>query len=158
MVLLPGNVALCIILGFSLQWVWSAVNVMQFLIYLQLWAITLPANTSKFIDYVAFIARGNFIPKAKIINFFFKLIGIKTNDTDNENSFTRFLLIIIIGVVVMAVLIAMLAFILNKYPKSRLKGYVVMMVHKLFWNTFLRMTIQIYLDFSVQAFMITAFF
>ena len=33
-----------------------------------------------------------------------------------------------------------------------------MMMHKLFWNTFLRMTIQIYLDFSVQAFMMTAFF
>ena len=97
---------------------------MQFLIYLQLWVITLPANTSKFIDYVAFIARGNFIPKAKIINIFLKLIGIKTDDTDNSNSFTRFLIIIIIGVVVLAVLIVMLALILKKYPKSRLKGYV----------------------------------
>lgn len=111
----------------------------------------------KFIDYVAFIAKGDFIPKEKIINFILKLIGLKTDATDETNSFTRLLIIIIVGVSIMAVLIVMLAFISKKYP-SRIKGYVDMMMHKLFWNTFLRMTIQMYLDFTVQAFLITAFY
>lgn len=155
--LIPGNIAVSIILGLSLKKVWSAINVLQFLIYLQLWAITLPANTEKFVWYVAFIARGDFIPKNKIINIVLKMIGKPGNHADNNDSFTRFLIFIIVCIVIMSALIVILAFILKKYP-SKLKGFVDLIWHQLFWNTFLRLCIQIYLDFSVQALMVTANF
>jgi hypothetical protein len=148
LIVLPGNIAVSIILGLSLKKVWSAINIMQFLIYLQLWAITLPANTDKFVKYVAFIARGDFIPKEKIINTVFKMIGKNHYHTENDDSFTRFLIIIIVGIVILAALVVILALILKKYP-SKFKGFVDSIMHQLFWNTFLRLTIQIYLDFSV---------
>ena len=77
MAVVPGNLVVSIIMGISLKKVWGAVNTLQFLIYFKIWSISFPSNTEKFVNYVAFIARGEFIPKDKIMNKLLAKIRIK---------------------------------------------------------------------------------
>ena len=77
MAVVPGNLVVSIIMGISLKKVWGAVNTLQFLIYFKIWSMSFPANTEKFLNYAAFIARGEFIPKDKIVNKILAKIRIK---------------------------------------------------------------------------------
>jgi len=112
MAVIPGNLVLSILLGISLKKVWQTINILQFLIYFQLWRVNIQANTDKFVDYVAFIARGEFIPKEKIMNKVLAIFHIKET-SDKQQVFTRFLIIIVVGVVIIGILVVALIFILR---------------------------------------------
>ena len=56
-----------ILLGISLKKLWSAVNLLQYVTYVDLWTVSLPANLDKFFKKARFFARGDWIPKEKIM-------------------------------------------------------------------------------------------
>jgi hypothetical protein len=136
MAVIPGNIALSIILGISLKKVWSAINVLQFLIYLNQWNLSLPANTDKFVGYIKFIARGEFIPKDKILNKVLPLFRIPQSN-DKSIMFTRFLIIILVGVTVVAIVVGLLVY-LCRNKNTRLSRELNNVKDKIFWNIIIR--------------------
>jgi hypothetical protein len=136
MAVIPGNIALSIILGISLKKVWSAINVLQFLIYLNQWNLSLPANTDKFVGYIKFIARGEFIPKDKILNKVLPLFRIPQSN-DKSIMFTRFLIIILVGVAVVAIVVGLLVY-LCRNKNTRLSRELNNVKDKIFWNIIIR--------------------
>lgn len=152
--MIPGNLVVSIILGISLKKVWSAINVLQFLIYFKIWQFSIPANTEKFINYVQFIARGEFIPKDKIMNKLMNLLHIAKSE-DKATNFTRFLIAILVGLIVVAMLVSLLVF-LCRNKESRLAKTLIGIKDQIFWNTILRTVIQMYLDLCISAMLVIA--
>jgi len=68
--LAPSTLIVNMLLGLSLKKLWSAVNLLQFLNYVYLWKVSLPANLEKFFKKASFFARGDWIPKKRIIDLF----------------------------------------------------------------------------------------
>jgi hypothetical protein len=60
---LPGVIVMNILLGLSLKKLWSAVNILQFLIYVHEWVISPPGNLDMLFTKISFFARGDWIPK-----------------------------------------------------------------------------------------------
>jgi hypothetical protein len=139
MVIVPGNFVVGIILGISLKKVWSAVNALQFLIYFRFWHMSFPANTQKLVNFVSYISRGEFIPKEKIINKVLALVRIAKSN-DKIVMFTRFLIVILVSVIIMAALVSLLVC-LFRNRESRIARALVNLKDKIFWNIILRTVI-----------------
>ena len=136
MVVVPGNFVIGIILGISLKKVWSAVNALQFLIYFRFWNMSFPANTQKLVNFVSFISRGEFIPKEKIMNKVLALVRIAKSN-DKIVMFTRFLIMILVSVIILAALVSLLVY-LCRNRESRIARALVNVKDKIFWNIILR--------------------
>ena len=106
------------------------------MIYLKGWNFILPANTDKIIKLTCYVARGEFIPKEKILNYTLALLRIPKSN-DKSVIFTRFLIIILATVAIVAALVSLLVYACQK-RKSRLARELVNFKDKIFWNTILR--------------------
>ena len=85
---------------------------------------------------VSFIARGEFLPKEKIMNKVLPLLKIQ-NSNDKTIMFTRFLIFILVGVTIIATLVTLLVF-MCRNRDSRLARAFVNVKDKIFWNIILR--------------------
>jgi hypothetical protein len=85
---------------------------------------------------VSFIARGEFLPKEKIMNKVLPLLKIPKSN-DKTILFTRFLIFILVGVAIVATLVTLLVF-LCRNRDSRLARAFVNIKDKIFWNIILR--------------------
>jgi hypothetical protein len=85
---------------------------------------------------VSFIARGEFLPKEKIMNKVLPLLKIPKSN-DKTILFTRFLILIVVGVAIVATLVTLLVF-LCRNRDSRLARAFVNIKDKIFWNIILR--------------------
>jgi hypothetical protein len=85
---------------------------------------------------VSFIARGEFLPKEKIMNKVLPLLKIPKSN-DKTILFTRFLILILVGVAIVATLVTLLVF-LCRNRDSRLARAFVNIKDKIFWNIILR--------------------
>ena len=63
-----SSVALNIILGLSLKYLWGIFNVLQFVIYMNEWKINWPANANLAVKTLRTIALGEFIDTTKMMN------------------------------------------------------------------------------------------
>lgn len=155
MAVLPGNLIASIVLGVSLKKLWQAINIMQFLIYFQLWSnFEISANAGKFLDYVGFIARGEFIPKEHFISKAMEKLNV-TIPKDKAKLFTIFLGAVLLMVAVVATLIWLVVYVVRN-QKSWLALQVISMKKQIFWNMILRTLIQMYLDFCIGSMMVIA--
>ncbi len=68
--LAPSTLIVNLLLGISLKKLWSAVNLLQFVTYVNLWKVSLPVNLENFFKKASFFARGDWIPKKRIIGLF----------------------------------------------------------------------------------------
>ena len=68
--LAPSTLIVNLLLGVSLKKLWSAVNLLQFVTYVNLCKVSLPANLENFFTKASFFARGDWIPKKRIIGLF----------------------------------------------------------------------------------------
>ena len=68
--LAPSTLIVNLLLGISLKKLWSAVNLLQFVTYVNLWIVSLPVNLENFFKKASFFARGDWIPKKKIMGLF----------------------------------------------------------------------------------------
>ncbi len=66
--LAPSTLIVNLLLGLSLKKLWSAVNLLQFVTYVNLWKVSLPANLENFFKKANFFARGEWIPKKQIMD------------------------------------------------------------------------------------------
>ena len=85
---------------------------------------------------VSFIARGEFLPKEKIMNKVLPLLKIQKSN-DKTIMFTRFLIFILVGVTIIATLVTLLVF-MCRNRDSRLARAFVNVKDKIFWNIILR--------------------
>lgn len=85
---------------------------------------------------VSFIARGEFLPKEKIMNKVLPLLKIPKSN-DKTIMFTRFLIFILVGVAIIATIMTLLVFICRNRD-SRLARAFVNVKDKIFWNIILR--------------------
>ena len=68
--LAPSTLIVNLLFGISLKKLWSAINLLQFVTYVNLWKVSLPANLDKFFQKASFFARGDWIPKKQIMGLF----------------------------------------------------------------------------------------
>lgn len=61
-ILAGGNLVLNIFLSFGLKFLWNFVNLLQFLVFMQLWKIYLPTQALALIKFLKNIALLEFIP------------------------------------------------------------------------------------------------
>lgn len=71
-----SSVALNIILGLSLKYLWGMINVLQFVIYMNEWKINWPANANLAVKTLRTIALGEFIDTTKMMNSVAEFYGI----------------------------------------------------------------------------------
>ena len=71
-----SSVALNIILGLSLKYLWGMINVLQFIIYMNEWKINWPANANLAVKTLRTIALGEFIDTTKMMNSVAEFYGI----------------------------------------------------------------------------------
>ena len=106
------------------------------MIYLKGWNFILPANTDKLIKLTCYVARGEFIPKERILNYTLALLRIPKSN-DKSVIFTRFLIIIFVTVITVAALVSLLVYACRK-RNSRLARELVNVKNNIFWNPILR--------------------
>jgi len=56
--------------GASLQKVWKALNILQFTIYVNDWKLAPPTNIKFVIEKIQYFCRGDWLPKAQIMEMF----------------------------------------------------------------------------------------
>jgi hypothetical protein len=71
-----SSLALNIILGLSLKYLWGMINVLQFVIYMNEWKINWPANANLAVKTLRAIALGEFIDTTKMMNSVAEFYGI----------------------------------------------------------------------------------
>lgn len=95
-----GNLILNLVLSFGLKFLWNFVNLLQFLVFMQLWDIYLPSQAQAVIKFLKNIALLEFIPTKQItgtIAFWFGL--------DQENNVLSDMgLMLVIGLVIILAL------------------------------------------------------
>ncbi len=79
-ILAGGNLALNIVFAFSLKFLWGFVNLLQFLVFMQLWAIDLPDNALTVMKFLKSIALLEFIPTEQITNTISGWLGLDSAD------------------------------------------------------------------------------
>jgi hypothetical protein len=74
-----SSLALNVVLGLSLKYLWGMINVLQFIIYMNEWKINWPANANLAIKTLRTIALGEFIDTNKMMNTVAAFYGIHMN-------------------------------------------------------------------------------
>ena len=84
----------------------------------------LPANIQTFIDYTAYIARGEFLPKEQLINWITEILGFdKDTKLDKQTVQTRLLLFILALISVISILVVILVIACKRY-NNRVKDVI----------------------------------
>ena len=72
-----SSVAVNILLGLSLKYLWGMVNMLQFVIYMNQWKVNWPPNANLAVKTLRTIALGEFIDTNKILNSIVDFYGIQ---------------------------------------------------------------------------------
>ena len=124
---------------------WNVVNVLQFIVYIELIKTNLAVHARMFLIQLKSIALGEFIPYEWISKKFFGATeDLKETSVANKMG-TMFLLGIVILIVTIIVL---LCGIFRKKLSVKVVRAVDKLKRKLFWNTFIRYTLQSYLKIA----------
>jgi len=99
--------------GLSLKKLWSAVNILQFLVYAEQLKISPPENLERFFEQVSFFARGDWIPKAQIVNAL-HIHVLNVHRGDKQGLQVRFLILVSVGIIVIAVTASVLVYLCKK--------------------------------------------
>ena len=144
--LAPSTLIINLLLGVSLKKLWAAVNLLQFVTYVNLWRVSLPANLQQFFEKASFFARGDWIPKKQIMGLF----NLNSKETGNEQGLqTRFLILILVVIAVLTLLILAMIYACRRYS-TRIVRICQDQKKKIFWNFLIRYQLQSYLDFSIS--------
>jgi hypothetical protein len=140
--LLPSNIAINVLLGVSLQKLWKTINILHFLVYVPSWTLIIPPNVEMVLNFIAYIANGDFIPKEKMINWILKKLRIPLTESNisakhSEDIKKRFLIIILFCIIILAIIIGVLAIICRRC-QTKAAEYALQLKQKLFWNPFIR--------------------
>ena len=73
-----------IVSSFGLKYLWNIMNLLQFLIYMQMWMIKLPPLTQTFLQELKAIAFMDFIPKEDIQNVIKEKLGLEEETSDDQ--------------------------------------------------------------------------
>ena len=84
-----GILVLQIFLAMGLKYLWNIMNLLQFLIFMQMWTITFPPTTRIILEQLRSLALLEFIPTESFTRFFKKILGMSEDgDCDEESSET----------------------------------------------------------------------
>ena len=72
-----SSVAVNVVLGLSLKYLWGMVNVLQFIIYMKKWKVNWPPNASLAVNTLKTIALGEFIDIQKMLKTTLNFYGIE---------------------------------------------------------------------------------
>jgi len=86
--------AVNIVIGVNLKAIWDAINIVGFMVQTQKWRMSLPANLEMFISNAAFFARGDFIPKERIL----ARLSLANEEDDEQTKQSKFF--IAIGIII----------------------------------------------------------
>ena len=116
-----------------------------------MWAISMPANTLRFIGYVEYLIRLEFIPKEKILNRIMELVKLKQTE-DKQKLYTVLLITVAAAVVLLSLFVVLLVVLFQK--STTVQYYVMYIKRMIFWNTFLRTWVQMYLDLCMMVMLV----
>ena len=71
-----SNIVINVFLAFSLRFVWNLVNLLQFLVFMQLWKINMPSHTYTVLKFIKNVALLEFIPTKKITAAVSEFLGL----------------------------------------------------------------------------------
>jgi hypothetical protein len=149
-VLAGGNLVLNIVFAFSLKFLWGFVNMLQFLVFMQLWQIELPQNAKVVMKFLKSIALLEFIPTEQITGAISGWLGLDSADPSNIVNQNGIMLVIGLVIIVVLILLAVVSYFitLTSYTWYRRYRSVKGMI---FYNTFLRFILQSNLKMGVAA-------
>lgn len=134
--------------GIGLKQIWKAVNILQFIIYTNDWKLSPPANQKVFFSQVQFFARGDWIPKKKIMS----MLHLETSSEDKQAEQTKFLLLVCAVGALFVILATVGIYLLRKSPHwMTLINEIEKVKRSMIWGGVVRMWMQSSLDFAVTA-------
>jgi hypothetical protein len=154
-----SSLAINILLGLSLKYLWGMVNVLQFCIYMLDWHLNWPANASLAIKTLRTFALGEFIDYKKIYNKVLAYYGYRPKakparqlESAISKESSRILLTSIIGSIALLVVIVAAVVIYRFF--TPVKVFVLKQLTNLkkqiLWNGFIRFYLQSFLKFSIS--------
>jgi hypothetical protein len=145
-----GNLILNIVLAFSLKFLWGFVNMLQFLVFMQLWQIELPENARIVIKFLKSIALLEFIPTAQITGAISEKLGLDATDESNIVNQSGIMLLIGLLIVVVVILLAIVSYFITQANYTWYRRYRLVK-GKIFYNVFLRFILQSNLKMGIAA-------
>jgi len=110
------NLIVNIVLSFGLKYLWSFVNLLQFLVFILKWKLNIPQNAFAILSHLKSIALMEFIPTKQITSKICDLLGMDPND--ESNIINGMGLMLIIGGIIIIIVVALLIisyFVRNNY-------------------------------------------
>ena len=123
------------------------VNILQFIVYYHLIKISLAPHSSEFLIQLKVIALGEFIPYDEIKIKVKKILGVEDDQSFTESGLLDDLgttWLVAAGLLLLTLLLLLLG-LLKKKLNDKLKMVIEKVKAKLFWNAFIRYTLQTYL-------------
>eukprot|EP00347_Sterkiella_histriomuscorum_P006656 403351936 len=164
---ITSNIALSIILGFSLKNLWMLMNTLQIIVNIPLLSLNLPQNIVILCKQLIDIANLNLLPKEyvnKLLSFMFIQTGDQIEDTSTnlkqmdifqkDSEFSSSIqnnigtLFVVLIMLLLASAVALILHLLNKKFQFLKKVYDWLKV-KLFYNSFLRSIMKGYLNYII---------
>lgn len=78
-----GNLILNLFLGVGLRYLWKMVNLLQFIVFMRLWLVKIPAEADMFLKSLRALALFEFLPTDELDSTLMDWFGIEHEDEDN---------------------------------------------------------------------------
>ena len=141
--MLTLNLILDIILGSSLKFMWSMVNTLQIIVYFNTVKLNISVQAMIFLDKLRIIALGEFIPYDWLTDYFIEQWNVRLESIDKLGSMAFF----IGGLSCATLLLLLIGKVIKKLGYSQ--KLIEKIKKKLFWNTFIRSSLQAYIKVLV---------
>ena len=141
--MLTLNLILDIILGSSLKFMWSMVNTLQIIVYFNTVKLNISVQAMIFLDKLRIIALGEFIPYDWLTDYFIEQWNVRLESIDKLGSMAFF----IGGLSCATLLFLLIGKVIKKLGYSQ--KLIEKIKKKLFWNTFIRSSLQAYIKVLV---------
>jgi hypothetical protein len=145
-----SNLILNILFAVSLKFLWGFVNMLQFLVFMQLWLIELPDNARIVMKYLKSIALLEFIPTAQITSAISEKLGLDATDESNIVNQNEIMLVIGLLIVAVLMLLGVVSYFITQANYTWYRRYRSVK-GKIFYNVFLRFILQSNLKMGIAA-------
>ena len=133
------NLLIDILLGSSLKFMWNLVNTLQIIVYLNEVKANFSVEVKIFLEKLRVVALGEFIPYDWLKSYFSEKWNISVEQFDKLGSIG----LILIALFAFTIIILLLGKVIDRLGYSR--KIIDKVKKKLFWNTFLRTSLQAYI-------------